>query len=168
MKINELQDENRPECYVLVGVPGSGKSTWTKKLRATSSREYVVVSSDDVLERLAAPEGLTYAQAFAKYMGFADQQAQEAFEAAIAAKQNIVYDRTNLTVKRRKDILRQLTNEYIKVAVVFNTTDAEVTRRLATREQETGKHIPPGVMKDMYAKWQAPSKAEGFDRIIKV
>ena len=57
--------------------------------------------------------------------------------------------------------------DYIKVAVVFQTEDKEVDRRLKARAEQTGKHIPDFVMKDMYGRWEAPTRDEGFDRIIK-
>lgn len=169
MKMEDIRPDvkERPEILVLIGVPGSGKSTWTDKHRASSDKEYVVVSSDAVLDQIAAEKGLKYSDVHKDYIGLATGKAKAAFRAAIESRSNIIFDQTNVSKKKRRGILQQLPKEYDKVAVVFQTEDKEVERRLKARAEQTGKHIPDFVMKDMYSRWEAPTRDEGFDRIIK-
>lgn len=155
-----------PKIYILIGPPASGKSTWTRKFLETNS-DYVVVSSDDIIERYAADNGLNYTQAFDKFAGFAVSEMKKIAQQAFADKKNIIWDQTNMSSKKRKGILNQA-NGYIKIAVDFDTSDAEVKRRLKEREVATGKHIPEHVMESMYASYQSPSKGEGFDQIIRI
>ncbi len=140
----DLQDviKDAPELFVLIGVPGSGKSTWTKSHIASSIKDYVVVSSDATLERVASEKGLKYPDVYEDFIGLATKEAKEAFRNAIASRSNIIFDQTNVSKKKRRGILQQMPNDCIKVAVVFNTEDKEVERRLKAREAETGKHIP--------------------------
>jgi adenylate kinase family enzyme len=39
--------------YMLIGVPGSGKSTWTKTFLESSDEEYAILSTDGYIEREA-------------------------------------------------------------------------------------------------------------------
>ena len=62
--------------YVLIGLPGSGKSTFRDKhIAANPTIEFVTCSTDDLIEEFAAKEGITYDQAFKK-INFKDLQAK--------------------------------------------------------------------------------------------
>lgn len=163
---NDLKE--RPELIVLVGVPGSGKSTWTNTFTASSNKSFTVVSSDAVLEQVAAEKGLSYTEVFADSIGYATAKTKQNLREAFESRQNIIYDRTNVSKKSRRGLLdRAKQFGYKAIAVVFHTEDKEVERRLKLREEQTGKHIPPFVMKDMYGKWESPTREEGFESIIK-
>lgn len=160
--------KNTPEILVLVGVPGSGKSTWTKNHIESSANDYVVVSSDAVLDRIASERGLKYSDVYKDYIGLATSTAKRDFREAVESGRSIIFDQTNVSKKKRRGILQQVTKDYTKVAVVFQTEDREVERRLKERAELTGKYIPTVVMEDMYGRWEAPTRDEGFDLIIKV
>lgn len=166
MKMEQLKENKNPVIYVLVGLPGSGKSTWIRN--NASLGDAVIVSSDDIIEELSRKEGLNYSQGFDKFIGRATMQMKQNFKAAVASGSDIVWDQTNMTAKKRRGILQQIPAGYRKVAVVFDTDDREIERRLKTRAEETGKFIPPHIMKSMSQSYQAPSRDEGFDEIIKV
>lgn len=151
----------------MVGVPGSGKSTWTEKFIASSNENFVVVSSDAVLDAIAKEKGLTYSDVHRDYIGMATGKAKQTFRDAIAEGASIIYDQTNVSKKKRRGIIQQTPKAYRKFAVVFNTEDKEVERRLILREQATGKRIPKAVLEDMYSRWETPTKDEGFDEVIK-
>lgn len=173
MKMEQLKPDlkdvtkDAPEIFVLIGVPGSGKSTWTEKHKASSGKQYDVVSSDAVLDQIASEKGLKYSDVHKDFIGLATAKAKQTFRDAIAANRNIIFDQTNVSKKKRRGILQQLPKHYRKIAVVFQTEDKEVERRLKARAEQTGKHIPDFVMKDMYSRWEAPTRDEGFDLIIK-
>lgn len=166
-KINDFA-KDRPVLLVLVGIPGSGKSTWAEKLMAASDRQFVVVSSDLVIDQLAKRDGITYSESHDKYLMLAIGIAERDFRESLAAGKNIIHDKTNVSRSRRETILQDLPNQYIKVAVVFDVPDKVLEKRLADRAKATGKSIPKDVVKEFFSAWQSPSKAEGFDLIIKV
>ena len=148
---------------MLIGVPGSGKSTWISKQNFDMSNT-VVLSTDNIIEREAAKMGLTYSQAFGKVKNANGEMIRD-LKAAIKAGKNIVWDQTNLTEKNRKGKLSQLTDDYIKHAVFFPTPDEdELKKRLNSRP---GKFIPPNIMTAMKSQLEEPSVNEGFEVVIR-
>jgi predicted kinase len=159
MKIRELKESaDYPEIIVMIGLPGVGKSTVIKR----DYPNHTIVSSDDIIEKYAAEEGKTYDQVFQKYIGQASGEMKSVFRRAVQNNENIVWDQTNLSKKKRRGILSQVPRHYRKVAVVFDVSDKVRYERMAQRE---GKSIPAHVIQSMEKAYQAPTKDEGFDEI---
>lgn len=155
--------------YVLIGLPASGKSTWRENYLASNPEsDCVICSTDDLIEEYASANGMTYSEAFGK-VNFKDLNARfrNRFRQAINAGKDVIVDRTNMSVKSRKEYLKNIPDSYEKVAVVFVVPDPELKRRLAAREAATGKGIPEQVINDMAARYVAPSREE-FDRIVRI
>ena len=57
---------NKPKLYILIGVPGSGKSSWVANQMFDWNRT-VVASSDGHIERHAKSIGKTYNDVFKDY-----------------------------------------------------------------------------------------------------
>jgi predicted kinase len=146
--------------YVLVGVPGSGKSTWIQN--QDWARDCVVVSTDAFVEQEAKRQGRTYNEVFDDYMPTAVKLMADQVVAAREAGQDIIWDQTSTTVASRRKKFAMLPN-YHAVAVVFPTPEpAELERRLASRP---GKSIPWNVMQGMISGLKVPTEDEGFDEI---
>lgn len=156
-------------AIMLIGVPCSGKSTYIDELKSQNpDRDYIVLSTDDILERLGNEKGWDYNQAF-KNIPFKKVQAifNTDFRHAVKAKKDIIIDQTNLTVKSRAKKLNKLPEEYKKIGIVFIVTSDELERRLVKRTAMTGKIIPRSVLNNMIRSYVPPSCSE-FDKIIEV
>ena len=154
-----------PKAYILIGVPGSGKSTWIAKSPVDWANT-VVASTDNYVEREAKRQGKTYTEVFKDVMPDAVNHMVKTVVDAVRNKQDIIWDQTSTTRNTRAKKIKMLPNDYEIIAVVFPTPDSEeLTRRLNNRP---GKTIPDEVMKSMIAKWEEPSESEGFDKIIHV
>jgi len=153
-----------PTLFMLVGVPGSGKSTWRKK---NTDSNMVVISSDDILEEYAQEEGITYSKSFNKYAKQANKEMFERANKAFKENKSVVWDQTNLTSKSRKSKLKNVPKNYKKVAIVFDKPDEKTLNdRLNSEERvQSGKHIPDHVLKNMINNITSPTKDEGFDVI---
>jgi predicted kinase len=153
------------KCYILIGVPGSGKSTWIHQQNFDWSNT-VVASTDDYVDAEALRQEKTYSEIFKDTMPDAVAYMAKTVIDAVCADKDIIWDQTSVTVPSRAKKFRMLPSSYDVIAVVFKTPDeAELARRLASRP---GKVIPKYVMESMRANWQVPTKAEGFGSIIHV
>lgn len=157
-----------PILFMLIGLPGSGKSTWRSTYLASAARPAVTVSSDDMIEQFGAKQGLTYSQAWDMVDFKAiDRQVHELFVNALGQGEDIILDRTNMSVKSRNRFLSKVPSHYEKVAIVFDVDDAILHERLTKRAEQTGKVIPPAVVATMKASYAAPTEAE-FHRIVTI
>ena len=150
------------KLYVLVGVPGSGKSTWVHNQKWVD--ECVYVSTDEFVEAYAKECNLTYSEVFQDYMPRAVELMIERVLWAKALGKDIIWDQTSTTIKTRAKKLRMLP-DYYAIAVVFKTPDeAELQRRLTSRP---GKIIPQDVVDSMTLQLinEPPSIEEGFKEI---
>jgi predicted kinase len=151
-----------PKCYQLVGVPGSGKSTWIKdQLWALG---LTVVSTDAFVEDYARAQGKTYSEVFTDYMPTAVNLMAEQVVRARELDHTIIWDQTSTTVASRARKFNMLP-DYDHIAVVFRTPEhKELMRRLASR-WESGKIVPEHVIASMIAGWEEPTTEEGFKEI---
>ena len=149
-----------PKLYVLIGVPGSGKSTWVKSQDWDSDCAYI--STDIHVESYANSVGKTYSEVFDEYMSTAvELMVQDVISARTAGK-DIIWDQTSTSIKSRKRKFNMLP-DYHAIAVVFRTPEKEeLARRLASRP---GKEIPDYVMRSMISSWDEPTEDEGFAEI---
>jgi predicted kinase len=148
------------KLYVLIGVPGSGKSTWIASQEW--AKDCVVVSTDHFVEEEAAKRGTTYSEIFDEYMPVAVQLMADQVIRAREDNKDIIWDQTSTTVKSRLRKFNML-RDYYAIAVVFATPErAELDVRLSGRP---GKHIPKRVVDSMIAGWEDPTLEEGFKEI---
>lgn len=148
------------KCYQLIGVPGSGKSTWIEnQIWAIPCAK---VSTDKWVEIYAKEVGRTYSEVFVNFMPTAVDLMAKEVVAAREMKRNIIWDQTSTTVASRAKKFRMLPN-YEHIAVVFKTPEhKELMRRLMSRP---GKEIPEHVIASMIASWEEPTLEEGFSEI---
>jgi len=152
-----------PTVYMMIGMPGSGKSTWIANQNFDWNKT-MVVSTDAIIDQRAAAQGKTYSEVFQDEIKGATAQMNQNLKTAIANNMDIVWDQTNLTAKTRQGKLSQIPKNYRKVAVFFQTpNEKELNRRLQSRP---GKTIPLNVVASMLAQLQPPTEAEGFDEIV--
>lgn len=148
--------------YMLIGVPGSGKSTWVAN-QPFDWNKTVIASTDNYVDRIAKDQGKTYSDVFKSAIKDAEANVVKTVSDAVANGYDIIWDQTNTSAKARAGKLKTLPADYKKIAVVFQTPDQkEHQRRLASRP---GKIIPPEVVGSMIKNFQMPTKAEGFDEI---
>lgn len=148
-----------PTAYILVGVPGSGKSTWVSNQKWLEN--CVVTSTDKFVDEYAISKNKTYSEVFNAFMPKAIEYMLEEVREAYEANSDILWDQTSTTIASRAKKIKMLKG-YRKIAVVFKTPEpAEHKRRL----NRPGKDIPAYVMKSMIEGFEMPTLAEGFDEI---
>ena len=152
-----------PRCYQMIGVPGSGKTTWIKSQDWV--RNCVVVSTDDFVEDYARECGSTYDEVFDDYMPTAVKLMAEQVVRARDAGRDIIWDQTSVSEKSRRKKFSMLP-DYEHIAVVFDIPEPEeLDRRLNSRP---GKTIPWNIMQGMIKHFEMPTEEEGFSEIWRV
>lgn len=151
-------------AYIMVGLPGSGKSTWRfDKLKYTPIPTGIV-SSDDHIEDAAKKRGTTYNDIFKDYAKTAMYLMHRDLENFISEGMDIIWDQTNLNVKSRAAKLAKIPDDYEKVAVVFCLPLEKCLQRNAKRERS----IPDHIIRNMHESFEMPTFEEGFDHILRI
>lgn len=149
-----------PTAYIMVGVPGSGKSSWIRAQKWTD--DCVNVSTDFHVEQYAKEKGKTYSEVFDEYMTTAIELMLSDVHNAMDEGKDIIWDQTSTTVASRRRKFRMLEN-YTMIAVVMKCPPLdELKQRLATRP---GKIIPESVVQHMIDNFETPTIFEGFDEV---
>jgi predicted kinase len=140
--------------WILVGAPGSGKSTWREdKVKADPS--IVVVCPDD---NRRAISGDSNNQAVS-YPAFC--MAKDQMRNALALEKDVIFDATNMYRKARKDFINIARGKGAKViAVVFECSKETLLTRNAKRGSLGGRNVSEKVIDDMLSRYQQPDKSE--------
>ena len=158
-----------PCAMMLIGVPGSGKSTFVdycfNDCQFNSHMSgCALISTDYFIENWAKDLDMTYNALFKDSIKLAERMMYKTLDLAISRNRGIIWDQTNISKKVRKNKLDKIPKQYYKVAVFFETPH-DLQERLAGR---SGKMIPDDVMKNMINNIEFPSLDEGFDQIITI
>lgn len=155
------------KAHILVGIPATGKSTYRDKILADNTDAYIY-STDDNLEKIAKTLGTTYDMVFEDHYKDAYEQARDGLDAATKVGQDVIFDQTNLTEKKRHHIIQSMSQKdywisCVSIDIPFSQYDVtEWEKRLAGRE---GKHIPHFVINSMLDSYTKPTMKEGFDEL---
>lgn len=162
---NRSNVDNRPVLEVLVGLPGSGKSTYVYM------NDKAAISRDDILMRYGFKKynQVEYSDIW-RNLTDSDQKEidslfNDKFLRALQKNQNILIDKTNTSVKSRRRLFTasSLVKNYHKKAVVFLTPYTMILNRLEKRNT-TGKVINKDVVDTMLKSFVMPTYDE-FDSI---
>ena len=139
---------------VMVGLPGSGKST--KAIELAEEYEAKIFSSDSYREKLLgnASDQTNNSKVF-------DTLYKDLCQEILTG--NCILDATNCTYKSRQQVLSRVKNiKCLKVAYVMTTSIDDCIDRDIKRDRTVGKDV---VMKFVHS-YQLPQYFEGFDRIL--
>lgn len=154
-----------PTLTVLVGLPGSGKST-----SIPEDFDGFVYSTDNYIEQCAKMKNSLYNSVFQEFIEPATKAMNEQLEIAIRQKADIIWDQTNMSAKKRRGILSRFPKSYKKICIcriLPRTEDEwdELNSRIAQRARFTGKFIPPHIIEKMADSYVEPTLEEGFDEV---
>lgn len=151
-----------PKCYQLIGVPGSGKSTWYTN--QDWMKDMVYISTDVYVEKFARRMGKTYTEVFDQVMPRAIRLMMRAVRKAELEGRDVIWDQTSTTLASRSRKFRALP-DYDHIAVIFPTPELkDLERRLQSRKE---KIIPREVVWNMIVNFEEPAEEEGFKEIWK-
>ena len=143
---------------MLVGLPYSGKSTYTSGLM--TSDEVFVVSRDQIVMNLM--EGQNYNDAYKNVdQDMVNIELQKEFKQA-KLQDNVVVDMTHMSTKSRRRSLSHFGKDWTKKCIVFLPPLTEIIKRSEIR---LDKKISQDVLFDMIKRFSPPLEGEGFHNI---
>ena len=147
-----------PNMYMMIGLPGSGKSVYAKLIYNQYPSDAIAIhSSDDLREEL-----------------YGDVNNQEnntdlfvelhkRIKTDLKNGKSVIYDATNISKKRRIAFLQELKNiPCVKIAICMMTPFEKCLGFNSIRKRV----VPENVIKKMYMNWCPPYYHEGFDYIF--
>ena len=148
--------DRKPLLIVMVGLPGSGKSTKAEELKEKYG--FKVFSSDKIRGELYGDENcqVNHGRVFGTLYGRMNRALQNG--------ENCILDATNANRKDRKGAFRQVQDvgNYDVVAYVVTTNVEECIKRDSGRDRTVG----PDVVKRYADKFTMPSSDEGFKDVF--
>lgn len=141
------------KCIMLIGLPGSGKSYWSKKY-IQENPDTILVSSDSIREEVFGDVNDQ------KHNGEVFNIVHKRVVAAIKNGRDVILDATNLSRKRRIGFLKSIP-DCLTEAIVFAIPFETCCKRNSARDRV----VPQVAMDRMYRSFQPPHYAEGFDEI---
>lgn len=139
---------------MLIGLPGSGKSTYAENF-AANNPGWLHLSSDRIARsRFEEDEEMNYQEIF--------EEMYQQTAAALAIGQNVLYDATNLASKRRRSFLNRIGRPNAE-AVVLRTPYTLLKER--NRNRDSHNRVPDHVLERYIRAFQFPRFNEGFDEV---
>ena len=152
-------------CYMLIGVPGAGKSTVADSLRAENS-QLKIASTDLLIDQYAAKKGKTYSQVHREYVDQATKAMNMQIQAMMKKGESFIWDQTNVFASaRKKKLSTLLQNKYSVVAITIELSPDELQKRLTERVASGGKFVGEKIIADLLLNYSRPTYSEGFEEI---
>ena len=142
-----------PTVTMMIGLPGSGKTTWCKDL---IDKDTMYINPDEIRIRK-----------FGDVMDMSNnievfKIAGELLDEGLAFGKDIILDATNVNRKIRAIAIDKCRGKAKVVGVFLDIDYDEAVKRQDKREHK----IPNDVIRKMYYDLEAPRYSEGFDDII--
>lgn len=158
----------RPTAYILIGHQYTGKSTWVKETllpiiepyNKEHGRKVQIHNIDKYLHRVLDALELKYdEEGFSIGVNKANILLNSDYNKWLRDRDDIIFDRTNITRRARKRIVMPLIDEgYDLIAVVFpSLPDQEIEKRIAMRENQI---VPLNIVQDFRARMEPLDEKE--------
>ena len=150
---------------ILSGLPCTGKSHIRNDLYKISDSSFVY-STDDMLELIAARIGKTYSEVFNEFISDATQDMNQKLEVAVSEGiETIIWDQTNLSLKKRESIVKKIRELEKKYSVEqpykivhYSIRPPEYVEEWISfaMHSRPGKTIPENTLRDMLNRYEIP------------
>ena len=157
----------KPVCTVMVGLPATGKSYLVGNLRTERTWVY---STDDYIEDIAEEKGITYNEAFADNIKAATEFCDKRLQLMIELRNDVIWDQTNLSVKKRKMIIDKMkaADYVVNCICIFSPKSGSMEDFQLWKDRlysRPGRKIPMHVIDGMMKSFTLPFVEEGFDKV---
>lgn len=153
--MNQIKKNKVPTLYVLIGIPGSGKSSYGRTLAETTGAVYL--GSDAIRKELFGDEAIQ------KNSRKVFRLLQERTKECLLRGDSVVYDACNILSRTRKRLLCETLKGIPckKRGILFATPSRVCVKQDSKRDRTVGI----GVISNMKRDFEPPCKEEGFQDI---
>ena len=150
---------NKSKLYLLMGAPGSGKSTYLKN---RFSQQPVVVSRDAIRFNMVREDEEYFSKEKEVFREYIEQ-----IRIALKFNKEVFADATHLNENSRAKVLFALGKDLkdVEVNVIWVRVPLEVAITQNELRLGTRAYVPKSVIRRMYSQVTMPSKEEGFEHI---
>lgn len=150
------------KLYVLVGAPGSGKSTWAQTHLSNMPAPALYVSRDIIRFSLVSENEEYFSKEKEVYRRFIS-----AIKRGLQKCNVTIADATHLNERSRAKLLRALGTSLrgVEVSAIVIRSSLENTLIRNRNRIGTRSFVPEDKLKEMYNSMTMPSFEEGFDKI---
>ena len=154
MDADKILEKELPVLYMMVGLAGSGKSTYSNKL--SKSKNIEVFSSDELRKELYGDVN------FMDKNGELFTELEKRIKNTLSLGNSAIYDATNISAKKRVAFLKYISKIACKkVCVIIYSTYEDCIKNNNNRERK----VPDYVIENMMKSWNTPYYGEGWDEI---
>ena len=145
----------------MVGIPGSGKSTFIKNKINKIKGSYAVVSRDEIRFKMVAEDEPYFSKEKAVFNEFISE-----IKASLKDNDVTFVDATHINECSRGKLLRALGTSLKDINVIALVIKVPVELAIARNNLREGRSIvPETAIRNMYSQFSLPSFNEGFDKI---
>jgi tRNA uridine 5-carbamoylmethylation protein Kti12 len=161
--------------YILIGLPGSGKSTWTKE-KVKENEHCVVVSRDSFRNMIKGDE---YTFNF-RYEPFIKDSTSKTIQSALKHGLDVIVDETHIKADRRKEIIKTvreyeesyglINDNYGRTKIVY-VWFTETEKNLDNRMNEARGYNRSKwemVINGMKKSFEKPTDEEEYDELVEI
>lgn len=148
--------------WMMIGPPGSGKSTVARKLEESMPRFVKVISRDKCRAIIAEKHGkkLSSSESQDNYFKYENEVYQFYINCAKTAHEEypiVILDATNLFIRGRKKVIRDLATKPYNVSYLIMKTPYEVCKK---QNHNRKNIVPDEVFEKMFEDFQEPTEEE--------
>uniref|UniRef100_A0A673H7V0 SAP domain-containing protein n=1 Tax=Sinocyclocheilus rhinocerous TaxID=307959 RepID=A0A673H7V0_9TELE len=165
-----LGPATKAECEILmmVGLPGSGKTTWAiKHAKENPDKKYNILGTNAIMDKMKVM-GLRRQRNYAGRWDILIQQATQCLnrliQIAARKKRNYILDQTNVYGSAQRRKMRPFEG-FQRKAIVICPTDEDLKERTLKRTDEEGKDVPDHAVLEMKANFVLPEVGEFLDGV---